>query len=485
MSDTQQYLTFAVGEDRFAARAADVSEVVRRPRVVRVPRGPRSLLGLTSFRGAPVPVVSLARLLGQDDADGADRRLLVLNGQAPVGLMIDQVGTLTSLEGAAAGMDGARQGFGRLFVRDGSALRTLDLDGLLRHEFAGLTKATAPHSSDAALAATSDRQAEDAVALLSFDLAGQVYAFGLDQVTGVMPLPTQMATPAQTDAALLGVVAVRQRLLPIVSLRHLLGLPIVHALSQRVVVIRMGAAQIGVAVDQLRAILRVTADAIDIAPAVLNRGEGDAQVGAIARLADNGGLVGILTGERLFRDQKVALILADGQADAEDPVVAAGDIGEHAPFLIFQLGDEEYGLPLSAVDEVVRAPDQLAQLPKAPAFIKGVLNLRGHVVPVVDQRDRFEIAAGRVAARPRIIVSAVEGRRLGFIVDAVSEILPLAARQIEATPSLAADDDQVFSRVATLDDGARMILLVEPQALLQRAERDLLAAFATSGATTA
>lgn len=479
MAGARQYLTFSIGEDRFAATAADVSEVVRRPRVTRVPKGPPSLLGVTSFRGAPTPVISLARLLGREAATGAESRLLLLDGGAPVGLMVDSVGALSTIE-SAEGEVGARQGFGRLYIEDGAVFRVLDLDGLLRAEFAGLVGSRRTANRSVATGAKADVSARDTIDLLGFDLAGQAYAFGLGEVAEALPLPSKMATVAQSDEALLGVVEVRGRLLPIVSLRRLLGLPDTNETSQRVVVVRIGRSQVGLAVDHLRAILRVPADAVDDAPAVLNRGLGDAQVGAIARLPHNGGLVAILSAERLFHEDKVAHILADGRTDKEDTAMAADDAEDRTPFLIFRLGEEEYGLPLSAVDEIVRAPDRLTRLPKAPAFVAGVLSLRGQVIPVIDQRERFDVSGAQTAARPRIIVTTVDGRQAGFIVDAVAEILPLAQGQIGETPELAADAGKLFSRVASLEDGQRLVLLVEPRELLDRAERDLLAAFAST-----
>ena len=63
--------------------------------------------------------------------------------------------------------------------------------------------------------------------------------------------------------------------------------------------------------------------------------------------------------------------------------------------LIFRLGDDEFGLPIGVVDEVTRMPSQITKVPNTPAFLEGVFNLRGQVVPVVDQRRRFGMAAAR------------------------------------------------------------------------------------------
>jgi purine-binding chemotaxis protein CheW len=469
VAKTRPFITFFVGDERFAADAADVSEIFRRPRVTRVPGGPPSLLGIAGLRGAPAPVVSLARLLGREEVETADNRLLLLSGAQTIGLSVERVGALAHLstpegEGVSAS--------GRLYAIEGSALRVLDLDGLLRREFArgvGVRRGQATETA----AVEDDAQAENQIALLTFELAAQTYALPLEEVDEVLTLPTQLAAIAQSDNAALGVHNLRGRLLPVVSLRRLLGLPSVNETTGRVVVTRIGDAVVGLLVDRLNAILRVPDSAIDAAPLVLNRGEGEAQVQSICRLPDRRGLVAILSAERLFRDEKVAHILADGRNEVremEDDREAANS----GRYLIFRIGGDEYGLPLDAVDEVVRLPERLTKVPRAPAFVVGVLNLRGRVTPVIDQRTRFQ-AEATTGMRPRIVVTTVEGRQAGFIVDAVSEILDLDDRQIEATPELTADAGRLFSRVATLDGGDRLILLIEPREMLDRAERDLLA----------
>ena len=144
-------------------------------------------------------------------------------------------------------------------------------------------------------------------------------------------------------------------------------------------------------------------------------------------------------------------------------------------FLIFRLGMEEYGLPLASVVEVTRLPERLTRVPKAPAFIEGVLNLRGTVTPLIDQRQRFGATDSDGGQRPRVIVTTVDGRAAGFVVDAVTEISSLGGDQIAPTPELTGDAGRLFRRIATLDDGARLILLIEPKEMLDRAERDLLA----------
>lgn len=316
--------------------------------------------------------------------------------------------------------------------------------------------------------------------LLAFDLGRQVYALPLSDIVEVLPLPPQLAEIAQSDEVVLGVAGHRGEVLPIVSAHHLLGLPAGSGPSGKVVVVRIGDARIGLAVDRLRAILRVPEGAFDPAPAVLNRGEGEAQVQSICRLPD--ALVAILSAERLFRDEKVAHIVADGRSGGGQMVHTQDASDSAERFLVFRLGEEDYGLPLSSVDEVARLPDRLTRVPNAPTFIEGVLNLHGKVTPIIDQRARFGSVRAEGAERPRVIVTTVEGRQAGFIVDAVSEIISIDADQISPTSELTADAGRLFSRIATLNEGARLILLIEPKEMLDRAERDLLASLDASTA---
>jgi purine-binding chemotaxis protein CheW len=211
-------------------------------------------------------------------------------------------------------------------------------------------------------------------------------------------------------------------------------------------------------------------------PKVLNRGAGEAHIDAMLRTPE-GGLVSVLAPERLFRDDSVAQILADGRRRGND-MALAGESERVERFLVFTLGEERYGLPLEVVEEVVVLPQSLTRVPGAPAFMAGVMNVRGRVLPVVDQRRRFEAPQAEQFARPRVVVARVGETNVGFAVDAVTEILAVPQSRIGPTPELAGEGGRVFDRVARADEAGGMILLVDPGALLDRAEADLLAEIA-------
>jgi len=134
--------------------------------------------------------------------------------------------------------------------------------------------------------------------------------------------------------------------------------------------------------------------------------------------------------------------------------------------VIFRLGAEEFGVPIMSVQEIVRIPEVLTKIPRTPQFVEGVINLRGAVLPVIDQRRRLGMESIERNDRQRIMVYTLEGLRTGFIVDSVAEVLRIPDDYIEAAPALSEEQGRLISRIAKLDGQKRMVMLIEPSQLL-------------------
>ena len=101
--------------------------------------------------------------------------------------------------------------------------------------------------------------------------------------------------------------------------------------------------------------------------------------------------------------------------------------------VVFRLDREEYGVPIDVVREVVRVTD-ITRVPHAPAHIRGVMNLRGRILPVVEIRSRLGLAPAEVTPASRVVVAEVAGRLLGLLVDAVGQVARVGERQVAAPP---------------------------------------------------
>lgn len=456
-------LTVRAAGARMSLPAQAVAEVIKRPRLTRVPHAPPGLLGVAHLRGAVLPVVSLGQMLGLDGADGD--RVVVLRRDPPVGLVVDGVEALGFADGETDGDDG------RLSLSRGDGTPWLDLGEALDAKFATDRGRRRAASIGAEVARpTPQKVGEPDLAFLGFTLAGQSYGLPLDAVVAVAAVPNAIAELPRTEAVLLGVSDYRGQVLPVLSGRGLLGLP-GDTINGRLVVVRLGGERIGLVADEVNAIIRASADRLGKAPGLFNRGGGEARIDTVLRLADGRGVLAIVTPDRLLADDRVAqwLALASGSKEAEMAETRQAAIRER--FVILRLGDERYGLPIAAVDEVVRAPEQLTRLPKAPAYVRGVMNLRGKTLPVIDQRLRFS-APGEPAANGRVVVVTVDGLQAGFAVDGAGEILEIDADELLPAPELSGDQARLFDRA--VERGGEVILLVDPKTLLARAEADLL-----------
>jgi len=290
-----------------------------------------------------------------------------------------------------------------------------------------------------------------------------------------MAVPKAVVALPRTEAVLIGVFELRDEVLPVVSLRALLGLAerAVQA-DDRIVVVHIGDHRLALLVDRISVILRASRDAVGPAPTLFNRAGGEARIDSVLRLPDGRGLVSILVPERVIADDRVSRLLAETGDQKDTAMASTTSAAARERFLVIRLGDETYGLPIAAVDEVVRLPETLTRLPKAPAYIQGVMNLRGKVIPVIDQRQRFSVSGEATGEARRVVVVTLDGLQAGFAVDAVSRILEVEAEDLMPAPELSNDGDRLFDRAAKVEREGDVILLIDPRALLARAEADLL-----------
>lgn len=134
---------------------------------------------------------------------------------------------------------------------------------------------------------------------------------------------------------------------------------------------------------------------------------------------------------------------------------------EHAAILLhlvtFRLGKEEYGVEIASVQEIIRATD-ISPVPGAPLHVSGVINLRGKIVPVVDLGKRFALAAADAADEQRIIVVELGEKRIGMLVDSVSQVIRIPMGVVEEMPE-EATDEKFIRGVGKLD--ARLIIILD------------------------
>ncbi|WP_270221360.1 chemotaxis protein CheW [Kosakonia cowanii] len=150
----------------------------------------------------------------------------------------------------------------------------------------------------------------------------------------------------------------------------------------------------------------------------------------------------------------------------------SGDNGGNE-FLVFTLGNEEYGIEILKVQEI-RGYDRVTRIANTPDFIAGVTNLRGVIVPIVDLRVKFILGSAEFDQNTVVIVLSLDsGRVVGIVVDGVSDVLALNAAQIKPAPEYTVTlSTQYLLGLGSLDE--RMLILVDIEKLLNSEEMELI-----------
>jgi purine-binding chemotaxis protein CheW len=154
-------------------------------------------------------------------------------------------------------------------------------------------------------------------------------------------------------------------------------------------------------------------------------------------------------------------------------VVSAGVPATKAlEFLSFTLGQEEYGIDIQKVQEL-RGYDTVTRIANAPEHIKGVVNLRGIIVPIIDMRIKFNLGAPTYDQFTVVIILNIGNRVMGMVVDSVSDVITLTPEQIKPAPEMGSVlDTEYLIGLGTLDE--RMLILVDLEKLMSSDEMGLI-----------
>ncbi|GGG21968.1 chemotaxis protein CheW [Lysinibacillus alkalisoli] len=132
--------------------------------------------------------------------------------------------------------------------------------------------------------------------------------------------------------------------------------------------------------------------------------------------------------------------------------------------IVFQLENKEYAIPVSNVQGIERLM-HITRVPKTPSYVKGVINLRGVVTPIIDLRDRFNLPATENRDTERIIIVSIRNTEVGFIVDSANDVLDIKMSAIEPQPEVVGSEEEEFiSGVARLDN--RLLILLQLEKVL-------------------
>ena len=246
--------------------------------------------------------------------------------------------------------------------------------------------------------------------------------------------------------------------------------------DQRIIVVDADGIVLGLVVDRVHEVLNVPKRLVEPPPSITSNG--GMELSGVAKLNEGSRLIMLLDVARLTKDEKLRTVqhshvaqYVEQEKKTADTETSGQQLSE-VQLVTFILGDEEYGVPISQIQEIDRVA-KITKVPKAPSFIEGITNLRGEVIPVLDTRKRFELPLKQADDRTRIIIVDLGGVKTGLVVDSVREVLNVARKDIAAPPEAIGSgvEKQFISGIGKVNAGKRMIVLLDVERILSSQER--------------
>lgn len=142
---------------------------------------------------------------------------------------------------------------------------------------------------------------------------------------------------------------------------------------------------------------------------------------------------------------------------------------EEMQYIIFSLGNEEYGISIMNVEEITEYKESVS-VPNTPKFVEGIINLRGEIVPIISLKKRFNIEETEISSEARVIVIGINNKKVGFIVDEASQVLRINEENIEPAPDIVVGvDKQYITGIGKIED--KMVILLDLEYILTDNEK--------------
>jgi len=487
-SSESQLVTFFLDKIEFSIDINKVKEIVRIPEIIKIPNAPAYVDGIANLRGTVLPIINTRIRYGMNRTACTEQsRILVIDTNGVLtGMIVDSVKEVLRInnnliEPAPPVVKGVNSEFlqGVIKLNQGKRLIiTIDVAKTCMTHFDKISKSAASEASSSINQSKTQKTIEEHIEeelLVTFKLENEEFAFSIANVNEIIRVPNITMVP-NSPAYVRGVISLRNEILPIVDLRSFLDIKLnEYSDATRIMVVDILNSKIGLVVDKVSEVLKINKKSIESPPIILSKQE-QRQLRGLAKLNEGKRLIMLFDSDGLFEQ---------GEISTMDEIVKTKGGGKNAgahsdlgrtdmdveQLVSFKLSNEEFGVKITQVQEINRL-ESITKVPNSPSFIEGVSNLRGNVIPVISLRKRFSMDNKESDDKTRLIIVDIQGNKTGLIVDSVSEVLRMPKKNIEITPPVISSsvDAEFMAGIGKLNDGKRMVILLNLQRLLSDTE---------------
>lgn len=474
-NDVSQLVSFKLGIEEYAIDISNVQEIIKMPEITKVPKAPYYVEGVVNLRGNILPIIDTRKRFDMEQFElmGSTRIVVTTLNDMTVGLIVDSVSEVLRIDlrkidpPPSILIDSSSaflRGIGKL--NNGKRLISiLELEKVLHTE--SFMDEEEEDSDSGKLSGFKSGKEEVKVIeecqMISFQMGKEEYGVDIGLVDEIIRIPAITNIP-DAPMHMKGIICLRGKVLPVISLRSLFGMfEKENDNRSRILVIKLTdtdeESSFGLIVDQVNEVVGVPLTAIDPPPSFLSNGS---HLKGIGKLNNGKRLIIIMDPSEIITTSGLPQKGGSGSGREMELSLKLKERSslDELQLVTLKIGNEEFGINIMNVQEIIRLTE-ITVIPGAPFYVKGVVNLRGNVLPVLDLRARFEMEERELTSSERIVVTTFRGKATGLIVDAVMEVLQISTSNIEPSPEIISGVRSKFiDGIAKKDDGKRFIIIL-------------------------
>ncbi len=448
----QEILIIKNARESYGISTEDINQISRVPSLMLLPLRPFGVRGLCSVGGSVVSMVDMNLLLDMPEIDLADSksRVISLNHDFASNTLLvpDVYNTVEIEEENIEYIDNEDDPVIAIYKYEDSLVQVLSLEKL----FEKMNRVTIPaREVSSGKLKESVVKEEDSVRFLIFSMANEKYALEIDYLQEIILADIEYTDVAGTSNEVLGLITLRDELLLVVDLRTYYGFEAVESDDNRILVVSLEGKKVGLRIDAIIDIQNFYKREIEILGERLD----DNKITGVIHAKD--ALISFFDAtvlNEIFRKNESFIDTNEKEEVTQKVQTSEMEI------IVFKLADREYSFEVDYVDEII---DVVAttEVSFTDSTIDGIINIRGQIVTIVSLFEKLHLAPV-VGEDSKIIICNIDGDRIGFVVDSVSDILNVNADEIEQ------EESEYFESVLQLNGGERLVLAMNMEKILSK-----------------
>lgn len=461
MRTLEQALIFTLDESLYSINGNRIDHILRVPELTPIPLMNNSIRGLCSLGGNIVPVIDLLTILTgkkQTDTTNPKARILTVSYENfDYAFLVEEVKNAVSTDNCDIEFNDNPDDVVEAIMKTGDDLiQMLGVDSLFQ-------KIEIPRIVAEDVRESLHKEGvlqiheENTTKFLIFTMGKERFAINIADIREIIFVPDEITPTVEAEPAELGMITLRNEVVSAIDLRKSFGVNGITDDKNRILIAEKEGKPLGLLVDSILEVHGIDNNQIEHIPDSF----ADKKISGVTRRENQ--LVSVVNENYVHDLVDHFSTLSEGKKTIQS-VDATVEAHNTVEVVVFSLGKEEYAFDIEEIEEIIRFTP-ITAVPESNRYLKGVINLRGAIIPVVSLQERLGFTES-INDNTKMLVCRVEDNRIGFLVDDVSEVLFVESQFV----SKSLDTEAIFSHIINLSDGSRIIMKLSLEKIFDAGE---------------